>query len=82
MAIWTRQNLILSVLRLKTLSEQDKLQIFVIIQGIEAINANMRLCRFGTPAHLRELAKTYTGKIYSKSRKGLLEAHADLLKLI
>ena len=59
------------------------LQVKIIIRAIDTYcKFGMQLARNGSPAHLRALASQYTGKQYSRSRKGLEQAGADLAKLV
>ena len=54
------------------------------IQGIEThlkFNGKFRLTRMATPTNLRAIASEFTGRHYARSRKGLEQALADMLKL-
>ena len=56
----------------------------ICIQGLEThlrTNGKMRITRMATPAVLRAIATEFTGKTYSRSRKGMEAALADMLVL-
>ena len=53
-------------------------RLITAIQGIKFHLKGMKLTRIATPALLRDIATEYTGKVYPRSRKGLLAALADM----
>lgn len=60
----------------------DVLRIVTARQGCECIlQRNMQLTRIATPKFLRELAGSYVGKTYPRSRRGLELAYHDLCEL-
>lgn len=64
-------------------SQVMRLRLLCCKQGLEAVLRNgMQLSRNATPANLRLIASSFTGKTYRRSRKGLETALADVSALL
>jgi hypothetical protein len=64
-------------------SQIDRFRAVVVCSAMKMyLDHGIKVNRMYTPENMRNVASEYTGKVYARSRKGLVTAHADLAALL